>query len=93
MTDRNYSDVLLEDINSKFNAILEAVGAMQDQVRKIPKMSERLEKIESDMRLVKLATKVTSDDASLIKVRTEKLEGILDDITDLQHRVKTLESA
>lgn len=88
----DHTDVLLEDINGKFDAILEAVGTMQDQVKKIPKMAERLEKLESDMNMVKLATMGTSGDLKLIKIRTEKLENILDDVTDLQKRVKALEA-
>jgi len=88
----NYTDVLLEDINSKFDAVLEAVSGMQDSVKKIPKMSERIEKLESDMTMVKLVTQATGSDAKLIKIRTEKLESILEDVTDLQIRVKTLEA-
>ena len=93
MTDKNnYDGVLIEDFNSKFDAIMEAVGSMQDSVKKIPKMAERLEKLESDMTIVKMATKATSSDTNLIKIRTEKLENILEDVTDLQKRVKVLES-
>lgn len=55
-------------------------------------MAERIEKIESDMSLVKLAIRVTSDDMNMIKIRTEKLENILEDVTDLQKRVKALEA-
>ena len=88
----NYTDILLEDINSKFDAVLEAVGGMQDHIKKIPKMAKRIEKLVSDMVTVKLATRTTSYDTNLIKIRTEKLEKILDDVTDLQKRVKTLEA-
>lgn len=84
--------MLLEDINSKFDAVLEVVSGLQTNVNKIPKMSERIEKLESDMSLVKLATRVTSDDMNMVKIRTEKLENILEDVTDLQKRVKTLEA-
>jgi phage-related tail protein len=92
MAEKNYSDVLIEDMNSKFDAIMEAVSAMQDNVKKIPKMAERLEKLESDMSIVKLTTRVTSDDTKLIKIRTEKLENIQEELLDLQKRVKALES-
>lgn len=94
MVDRsNQTNTLLKDMNSKFDAILGAVGGMQDQIKKIPRMSERLEKIESDLVAVKLDSSLTRGDTKLIKIRTEKLESIRDDITDLQKRVKTLESA
>lgn len=84
---------MLEDMNSKFDLILEAVGGMQNQVKKIPKMAERLEKIESDVVAVKLDASMTRNDARLIKIRTEKLEAIQDDVIDLQGRVKALETA
>ncbi len=85
--------MLLEDINSKFDAVIDAVSGMQSQIKKIPKMSERIEKIESDLMVVKLDASLTRDDTRLIKIRTEKLENILEDVSDLQKRVKTLETA
>ena len=90
---KDYTDVLLEDINSKFDAVLDAVSGMQDNVKRIPKMAERLEKLEDDMATVRMVTIATSNDTNLIKIRTEKLENILEDVTDLQKRVKTLETA
>lgn len=88
----NHTDVLLEDINSKFDAVLEIVSSMQDKVAKIPKMSERLEKLESDMAFVRLATGETLEDMQMIKIRTEKLEAIQDQVTDVKKRLKVLES-
>ena len=90
---KDYSDVLIEDFNSKFDAIMEAVGSMQENVKRLPRMAERLEKLESDMSTVKLATTVTSSDVKLIKIRTEKLDVIQGEIKDLEKRVKTLEPA
>ena len=89
---KDYTDVLLEDINSKFEAVLEIVGSMQDNVGKIPKMAERLEKLEYDMATVKLATTATQRDTNLVKIRTEKLEHIQKEIHDIDERVKSLES-
>lgn len=86
------TDVLLEDMNGKFDAILEAVGVMQDQVKKIPKMAERLEKIESDLVAVKLNASLTRNDTRLIKIRTEKLEDIQDELKDLDKRLNSLEA-
>ncbi len=93
MADKNYSEVLLEDMNSKFELILEAVGSMQDQVKKIPKMAERIEKIEHDINTIKLDTMMTNNDTKIIKIRTEKLENLYDEVTSLQKRVKALESS
>jgi len=90
--DDNQTHVLLEDINSKFEAVLEIISSMQDKVAKIPKMSERVEKLEHDMSFVRLATSNTSHDLETIKIRTEKLENINGQIDDLTQRVKALES-
>lgn len=92
MPDKNDADVLLEDMNSKFDAIMEAVGGLQDQVKKIPKMSERLEKIEYDISSIKLDASMTRSDVKTIKIRSEKLEDIKDDVNDLQKRIHILES-
>lgn len=94
MDDRkNYSDVLLEDINSKFDAIMEVVGSMQDKVKRIPKMAERIEKLEDDISTIKLVTMSTQSDTSLIKIRTEKLEAVQDKLDDLESRLKVLETS
>lgn len=90
--DNHHNDILLEDFNSKFDAIMEAVGGMQDSVKKIPKMAERLEKLESDMVAVRLATVGIGSDTKLIKIRTEKLENLQDEVNNLQKRVKVLET-
>ncbi len=90
---KDYSEILIEDFNAKFDAIMEAVGSMQDNVKKLPKMAERLERLESDMSTVSLATRATSYDVNLIKIRTEKLEHLQDEVKTLQKRVKKLEPA
>ena len=82
----NYTDILLEDIRDQNRAVLEAVGAMQDHVKLIPKMSERLEKLEYDMAAVRMATRVTNDSIKLIKIRTEKLEEHETRITKLEQK-------
>lgn len=93
MNSNNHTDVLLEDINAKFEAILEIVGSMQDKVAKIPKMSERIEKLEHDMSFVRLASTETLQDMQMIKIRSEKLHQLDEQVEDLGQRVKTLESA
>ena len=82
----NYTDILLEDIRDQNRAVLEAVGVMQDHVKLIPKMSERLEKLEYDMAAVRVATRVTNDSIKLIKIRTEKLEEHETRITKLEQK-------
>lgn len=89
---RNYTDALLEDMDSKFDLLLEAVGEMQNHVKKIPKMSERLEKIEHDITAIKLDASMTRSDVKTIKIRSEKIEDIKDELANLQKRVQTLEA-
>lgn len=90
---RNYTGAQLEDMNGKFDPLLEAVGNLQGQVKKIPKMSERLEKIEYNIAAIKLDASMTREDVKTIKIRSEKLEDIKDELSDLQKRVQALETA
>ena len=72
----------LKILIAKFDMILEVVGQMQDDVKRIPKMAEDIEKLEHDMSIVRLATTSTQSDTELIKIRTEKLESIQDVFAD-----------
>lgn len=86
MVDVNYLSAILEEIRDPNKAILEAYSLDRDNVRKIPKIDERLEKLEYDMPMVKLATSQTSSDMKLIKIRTEKIVESLDDLkTDVKN--------
>lgn len=89
MSDKNYTDVLLEDINSKFDAVLEAVGGMQDSVKKIPGLVQKIEKLEDDMSAVRLATTATNRDVKEIKLHVRKIDKQLDEI---EERMTVLES-
>ncbi len=92
MQEDHYEGALLEEIKDQNRAVLEAVGMMQDSVKKIPKMSERLEKIEHDMAMVKLATMNTGSDLKIIKIRTEKIDEIFDKSKDHEKRIIRLET-
>ena len=46
VSEKDYTDVLLEDINSKFDAVLDAVGGMQGNVKKIPGIVEKAERVK-----------------------------------------------
>ncbi len=56
-------------------------------------MAERIEKVESDVLIVKLATTGTNNDLRLIKIRTEKLEALVDQQQDHEIRLTQLEHA
>ena len=80
MVDVNYLSALLEEVRDQNKAILEAYQFDRDNVKKIPKMDERLEKIEYDIPMIKLATAQTSSDVKLIKIRSEKITESLDEL-------------
>ena len=78
MKKKDYLETLLEDMNDRYKLILEAVAGTQKNVAKIPRMAERLEELQSNMKL--------------LKIRTEKLEAIQDEVIDLEKRLKVLET-
>lgn len=82
--------VLVENMNDQFHRVLEAV---ENHTSKIPKMSERIEKLESDMSSVRLDTMVTRDSMKIIKIRTEKLDDLVDELKDHSARLTRLEAA
>ena len=74
MAKKDYTGVLLEDVDNKIDFLVDAMKGMQESIKKIPKIDERLEKIEYDIPAIKFATRVTNDDMKLVKIRTEKLQ-------------------
>ena len=50
----NYTDVLLEDISSKFDRVLEVVSALSDRVD-LTATKEDVEEVRSDVRIIKAA--------------------------------------
>jgi DNA repair ATPase RecN len=58
----NHFSVLMEDQNSKLDAVLEAVGDMQTKVAVLPRIEQRLEVLEQDMKVVKAAVTDLSHD-------------------------------
>jgi len=55
-------------------------------------MAERIEKLKYDISTIKIATMGTNDDLRLIKLRTEKLEDLLDQVQDHEKRIKHVEA-
>lgn len=84
--------VLQEAMSDDIEKILEALSLQQENIKKIPKIAERVEKIESDLIMVKMATSGVSGDLKLLKIRTEKLDGIIDELKDIQARTSKLET-
>jgi len=73
----NYTNILLEDIQSKFDAIIEGQVAMAYVPAKLESIDNRLTSIESDVKIIKLSV---SDHENILKnqeVRIAEL-GIAD---------------
>jgi uncharacterized protein YoxC len=56
-SDDNHTNVLLEDINGKFDTILEAITSMQPQVAKIASIEESVAELKTDVKVIKAAVK------------------------------------
>jgi len=54
MSTDNYTDVLLEDMDSKFNVILGAVGSIRDEMKTLAQQND-LEEVKNDVKIVKVA--------------------------------------
>lgn len=50
--DKDYTGVLLEDINSKMDAVVEVVGQIQDQVKNLPTKDE-FQELRTDVKVIK----------------------------------------
>lgn len=70
----HYAAVLLEDMNGKFDAIMEILIPMQEQVREIPKMKEDITEMKADIRTIKIAVTDTNRDLHKLERRVDVLE-------------------
>ncbi len=61
--DKDYTGVLLEDMNSKMDAVVEAVGQINDQIKVLPAVQRDLEEVKSDVKTIK--TVVTGQSGQL----------------------------
>lgn len=74
MSDQNNpTGVLLEDMNSKMDAVVEAVGQMQDQIKNLAKQDD-LEEVRSDIKTIKSAVIGQSEQLSDHEQRINALE-------------------
>ena len=58
----NHFSALMEEQNAKLDAVLEVVGDMQQTVAVLPRIEQRLEVLEQDMKIVKAAVVDVSRD-------------------------------
>lgn len=49
----NHLGILLEDMNSKMDGVVEAVGQIQDQIKVLPAMQSDLTEVKNDVKAIK----------------------------------------
>jgi tRNA(Ser,Leu) C12 N-acetylase TAN1 len=59
-TDDNYYGVMLEDMNSKINAILEIAIPLRKEVTEIKQIVKVMPEIQTDLKTIKAAIKATN---------------------------------
>jgi hypothetical protein len=64
MSDINDTNILLEDINGKFDFIAEAVGQIQDQVKVLPTIQKDIEEIKTEVKAIRAT--VTNHEKRLV---------------------------
>ena len=74
MGKKNYTDVILEDINGKFDLLLEIVVPMRKEVSEVKKMTDKIPEIQADIKTIKLALKQTNMQVRDHETRITKLE-------------------
>jgi hypothetical protein len=72
--DDNYTDVLLEDIRSQMQAVLEISRDTQKKVEPLATMQEDVAELKSDLKTVKLVVTDTNKDLNLLDRRVTHLE-------------------
>lgn len=65
----NHLGVLLEDMNSKMDGVVEAVGQLQDQVRNLPTRDE-FNELKDDVKTIKSV--VTEDSQRITALETAR---------------------
>lgn len=70
----NYTDVLLEEINSKFDRLIEVVGNTNDELQ-TKASAEDVQEVKSDIKVIKAAVIDTSHQVTDLQRRTTLLEN------------------
>lgn len=69
-----YRDQLLEEMNGKFDLLLEIIIPMKEKVDRIPLIEERLERLEIEMHTLNTALKATNMQVTDHEHRITRLE-------------------
>lgn len=75
MADTDYNGVLLEDINGKFDAILDSVKGIRGQVNELPTRNE-FDELKDDVKTIKAVVTQTNKDLSKLDSRVTVLEQV-----------------
>jgi hypothetical protein len=75
MGKKDYTEVLLEEMNGKINLILEVVVPMRKEVTEMKQPVSRIPYIEADIKTIKLALKQTNVQVRDHETRITKLEA------------------
>lgn len=71
----DYNGILLEDMNSKFDAIMEALQPLQCLPAQVAGLTERADELSADMKVVKAAVTDLSVQVNDIDMRVQRLES------------------
>lgn len=77
MSEDNYTQVLLEDINSKFDAVQEAVAPMKQLMADNTALRSDAEEVKADVKIIKAAVTDLSHQVNDIDKRTNRLESLV----------------
>ncbi|MDO8591430.1 MAG: hypothetical protein Q7R60_00695 [bacterium] len=75
MADTDYNGVLLEDINGKFDAILDSVKGIREQVNELPTRNE-FDELKDDVKTIKAVVTQTNKDLDKLDSRVTVLEKV-----------------
>lgn len=71
----DYNGILLEDMNSKFDAIMEAIRPLQVLPQQVAELSARVDELSADMKVVKAAITDLSAQVHDLDLRVQRLEA------------------
>ena len=74
MTDKGYTDALLEDVNDKFDILVDGFKGVREEIKTLAKQSD-LDEVKSDVKAIKTAVTTTNHDLNDLKTRVDILEA------------------
>lgn len=72
--DDAYTNIILEEIRDQNKAVLEAVGAMREELEQVPKREE-FEDLKQDVKIIREAVTATNKDVAGLDQRVSALEA------------------